>query len=54
MLVDELWIDFDSCELQEAIPAGSTVRVTAVTGIYGHKDKGKQKQTFLSRLSKTQ
>jgi hypothetical protein len=45
-------LTFSDCELQAAIPAGSTARVTAVVGIYGHKDKGKQKQTFLARLSK--
>ncbi len=53
MLVDELWINFDSCTLQADIPAGATVRLTAIVDVYGHKDKGKQKRYFLSRLSKT-
>ncbi|MCG3209027.1 MAG: hypothetical protein FOGNACKC_02643 [Anaerolineae bacterium] len=53
ILVDTLSVDFSGCQLASVIPAGATVRVTAVVGIYGHKDKGQLKQFFLSRLSKS-
>ena len=52
ILVDTLTVNFDNCQLAELIPAGSTVRVTAVVGIYGHKNQKGPKTFFLSRLSK--
>ena len=52
LLMDKVTVSFAGCTLMAPIPAGSTVRVTAVVEIYGHKDKGQQKQYFLARLSK--
>ena len=45
-------IQFSGCQLGSSIPAGATIRVTAIVGIFGHKDQGQLKQLFLSRLSK--
>ncbi len=45
-------IQFSGCQLGSSIPSGATIRVTAVVGIFGHKDQGQLKQLFLSRLSK--
>jgi hypothetical protein len=52
LVMDKVTVAFGGCTRMAPIPAGSTVRVTAVVEIYGHNDKGQQKQYFLSRLSK--
>lgn len=52
ILTTQRSVTFSGCQLQAAIPSGTTVRVTAIADVYGHKDRGQQKLSFLSRLSK--
>ncbi|UCD99351.1 MAG: tandem-95 repeat protein [Chloroflexota bacterium] len=52
LLQNSITIQFSGCQLGSSIPSGATMRVTAVVGIFGHKDQGQLKQLFISRLSK--
>jgi hypothetical protein len=48
LVVDQMTVTFSGCQLEEALPAGSSVRVTAK--IFG-KGKGKADSWFLDRMS---
>lgn len=52
LLQTQRTVTFTDCHLTAAIPSNVTIRVTAVAEVYGHKDRGQQKQFFLARLSK--
>lgn len=52
LLTTQQTVRFTGCQLRSSIPSGTTVRVTAIVDVYGHKDRGQQKVSFLARLSK--